>query len=122
MNDIGGNSSISGVDVEYLLKAQESCTRTIIENVDKRNDDSLATYFRTFDFEISKLRDVTKERHELFEKIVSDSKSYVELKIKDLSDLFSKEVQMLDNLCVSLNKKVDVLANATTQLVEEIQL
>ncbi|CAI9264460.1 unnamed protein product [Lactuca saligna] len=71
-------------------------------------------------FEISKLRDVTKECRELFEKIVFVSKSYLKLKIKDLSDLFSKEVQMLDNFCVSLNKKVDVLANATTQLVEDI--
>ncbi|CAH1432086.1 unnamed protein product [Lactuca virosa] len=64
--DTGNKHSISGVEVEYLLKTQESRLKTLIENVDKRSDDQVVTQSCTFNHDISKLRDVEKEHHELF--------------------------------------------------------
>lgn len=119
-SDIIGKTSVSCVEVEYLLKVQETRTLTLIEDMDKLINECLANHFQPFDFKILKLLDVKKEHHELFEKMVFDSKSSVELKIKELTHLFTKEVKNLDNFCVSLETIVDVLANATTHLVEDI--
>lgn len=54
------------------------------------------------------------------EKLFTESKATIELNIKEFSELFSKEVQMLDNFCLSVTKKVDVLMGATTRLVEDL--
>lgn len=58
---------MSGIEVEYLLKAQESHLKTMIENVDKQNDERMVNYSRTIDYQISKLRNAAKERHAIFE-------------------------------------------------------
>ncbi|CAI9274778.1 unnamed protein product [Lactuca saligna] len=47
--------SVSGVKVEYLLKAQESRLKTLIENVDKCNDDHVAYQSHNFNCKISTL-------------------------------------------------------------------
>ncbi|CAI9282186.1 unnamed protein product [Lactuca saligna] len=111
-------TSISCVEVEYLLKAHESCLTTLIENVDMRNDERVTNQCRTFDYEISKIHDVVKDRREIFEKLVYETEASLEFKVKDLRDLISTKVKKLDNYCVSVNKKVDVVASERTRLIE----
>ncbi|CAI9279531.1 unnamed protein product [Lactuca saligna] len=41
---LAGKSSVSGVDVEYLLKPQESRTRTSIESMEKKLDEKLSSH------------------------------------------------------------------------------
>ncbi|CAI9299835.1 unnamed protein product [Lactuca saligna] len=44
LNDSVGKTYVSGVEVEYLLKSQESSMYTLIEDVDKRIEKRLATH------------------------------------------------------------------------------
>lgn len=67
-----------------------------------------------------KLQDVPRKRHEFFEKSVTTSITFIELKLKAFSDLFSKEFKKLDTFCDGITEKVNVLNGATTQLVEDI--
>lgn len=54
-----GNHMLVGVEVEFLLKSQESQKRTLIKDDEKCIDEQLATHSRTFNYELTKLQDVT---------------------------------------------------------------
>ncbi|CAH1413019.1 unnamed protein product [Lactuca virosa] len=82
--DAGSKNSVSGVEVEYLLKDHESQLKSFIEYVDKRTDDRIITQSHTFNHEISKLCDVSKERHELFEKQLTEMKVFLENQLKEI--------------------------------------
>lgn len=75
MNNSAGKSSVSGVEVKDLLKSQESRTRKLIEDVDKHIDERLATHSQTFDYELTKLQDLTREFYELVQQLVTTSKN-----------------------------------------------
>lgn len=87
MADTGGKNSVSGVEVEYLLKSQESHMKTFIENIDKRYEERMTNQSKSFDHEIYKLHDVAKERHQLFEKHESETKASLELQVTELRTL-----------------------------------
>lgn len=74
-------------------------TRDLIESVENSIYERLATHSRSFDYELMKLQDATCERHAIFEMLVTDSKDSTELKIKEFSELFSKEVYRIDKFC-----------------------
>lgn len=61
LNDSVGKSTISGKEVQYLLKSQESSTKNLTDGVNKRIDEWLALYSRNYNHEIEKLRDVARE-------------------------------------------------------------
>lgn len=63
---------------------------------------------------------MARERHEPFENMVTDSKESIELKIKDLVDLVSKDIMKLDKFCIEIQQNVDVLLGATRTLIEDI--
>lgn len=54
LNDSAGKFVVSGVEVEYLLKSQESKTKALIEGVEKSIDERLATRSRTFNYKLTK--------------------------------------------------------------------
>lgn len=120
LNNSTRTSTVSGHEVEYLLKSQESRTKTIIDGVDKRIDEELALHSQTFNHEIKKLQDVAREFQELFEKMVNSSKTSIKSKLKEFIDLFSKKVKQLDMFCDKIMHMVNVLIGATTKLIEEI--
>lgn len=76
----------------------------MIECIDNRNDERMVNWSCNFHYDISKLHDVAKERHTIFEKMVSDSKVFLEIKFYNVKGLISREVQNLDNYYVSVNK------------------
>ncbi|CAI9266982.1 unnamed protein product [Lactuca saligna] len=86
LGDTFGKIVVSSVELESLLKAHESRMETLIVDIDKRNDEIMVTKSRTFNYEISKLCDVTEERHELFNKHVSETKASLKLKVKTEKD------------------------------------
>ncbi|CAI9290952.1 unnamed protein product [Lactuca saligna] len=120
LNDSVGKSSVSGADVECLLKSHESRTRTLVEDVDKHIDEMLSTHYRSFDYELPNSHDAIHECHVILEKLVTDSKDSIELKIKEFTKLFSKEVQKTDTFCGTVTQKVSLLTGGTTHLVEDI--
>ncbi|CAH1454019.1 unnamed protein product [Lactuca virosa] len=55
--EIDGKYIVSGKEVKFLLKSQESQIRTLIDGNVKGMDEHLATHSRTFHHEIEKLQD-----------------------------------------------------------------
>ncbi|CAI9291038.1 unnamed protein product [Lactuca saligna] len=77
--DTGGKNSLNGVEVKYLLKYQDSLLRKIIESVDKKHEERMDNQSCILDYEINKLREFAKVRHELFVQQLFKSKSSLEL-------------------------------------------
>lgn len=48
------------------------------------------------------------------------SKDSIELKLKEFSDLFSKEVKKLDTFCDRMKNKFDVMIGSTHTMIEDI--
>lgn len=65
MNTSVGKSSVSGVDVEYLLMSQYSRTRTLAEGIEKSIDEKLSTHSFSFGYELTKIQDATREHHSI---------------------------------------------------------
>lgn len=70
---------------------------------------------KSFEYKIQKLRDVSKERHDLFLEQVTKMKQFVDLKVAELMYKIAKEVEKNYTL---LRTKVDVVATAITNLIE----
>ncbi|CAI9260127.1 unnamed protein product [Lactuca saligna] len=66
------------------------------------------------------LHEAAKERYELFVKQVSESKSSLKLQVNEIRTLMAKELKNLDDNYNLLHKKVHVVANVTTHLIEDI--
>ncbi|CAI9259194.1 unnamed protein product [Lactuca saligna] len=81
-----------------------------------KQEERLAIHSKSFDYEIQKLRDISKERHELFVEQVTKMKESVDPKISELESMLSKEVQKMEQSYTLLHGKVDVIANAITKL------
>lgn len=45
--DIGNKNSLSRIEVDYLLKAQQSRLKNLIDDVDKRNDERVLNHSRS---------------------------------------------------------------------------
>ncbi|CAH1446505.1 unnamed protein product [Lactuca virosa] len=75
--DTGSKHYVSGVEVDYLLTTQESRLSTLIDDVDKRNDEMVLNHSRSINGEISKLSDVSKELHELLAKQLEETKVFL---------------------------------------------
>lgn len=55
----------------------------------------------------------------MFKKLMNTSKASIESKLKEFSDLFSKEVKKLDMFCVRIKDNVDVLLGATRIMIKD---
>ncbi|CAH1435811.1 unnamed protein product [Lactuca virosa] len=118
--DTSSKHYVSGVEVEYLLKAQESRLRTLIDDVHKRNDERVLNHSQTLNGEIFKLRDVLKERHEILAKQLEETKVFLQTQIKYIRTLLESEVKKFDESSTMIYKKLDVVAESTTRLIEDI--
>ncbi|CAH1442098.1 unnamed protein product [Lactuca virosa] len=90
----------------------------MIEDVAKKHEERLAIQSRNFESEINKLREVAKERNELFEKRVSEMKASFKLKINELQTLMLKEVKNIVDNYKFFDEKGYVVVGATIRLVE----
>ncbi|CAI9302880.1 unnamed protein product [Lactuca saligna] len=67
---------------------------------------------------ILKLRDVSKEGHDLFVQQLTKMKEYVDLKMAEIKLEMATEVEKMEKKYTLLHRKVDVIATAITKLVE----
>lgn len=118
MGNTIGKNCVTRVEVDYLLKAQESRLRTLNGEVDKNHEERLVTHSSSFNHEITKLRDVAKARHEIIMENMTETKESLLLKVTKFQTSMSKEVKKLEDNYNFLHEKVDVVAGATTRLVE----
>ncbi|CAH1432790.1 unnamed protein product [Lactuca virosa] len=96
--------------MECLMKAQENRFRNLIEGIEQKQAEKLVFHSKCYDYEIQKLRDVAKERHELFIEQVTTMKESVDLKIVELKSELSKEVQKMEQNYTSVHGKVYFIA------------
>ncbi|CAI9286970.1 unnamed protein product [Lactuca saligna] len=86
------NHSISGIEVDVMLNAQEHCIQSKIDSVN---------------------RDLESRNKE-----VKTVRENVNLKIQELHDDMAKEFAELGHNCSNLHNKVDILAAAITKVME----
>ena len=75
-------------------------------------------HYKCIGYEIQKLHDVAKERHDLFVEQVTKIKEFVDLKMVEFKSEMAKEVEKMEKNYTQLHSKVDVVANAIKKLVE----
>ena len=62
----GARNFVTGVEVDIMLNSQENWLKLCMEKIEQQHDERLKHHARTFEYEVTKLRDVAKERHEFF--------------------------------------------------------
>ncbi|CAI9278669.1 unnamed protein product [Lactuca saligna] len=99
----------------YLLLICSSFLRRIMLSCQVER---LDVQFRSFEYEIQKLHDVAKERHDLFVGKVTKMKESMDQKMDELKSELDNEVEKMEHNYTLLHNKVDVVATAITKLVE----
>lgn len=82
-----------------------------MEHIEQKHEECLKLYVENFQYDVTKLRGIAKERRVLFIEQVKK----VEESIK--SEM-SKEVEKVEHNYSSLHSKVDIIANTIKKLVE----
>ncbi|CAH1453127.1 unnamed protein product [Lactuca virosa] len=91
--DTGGKHYVTGVKVEYMTNAQESCLRDLNEGIENKQAEIMAFHSKIYDSEVQQLRDVAQERHALLmEKVIATKLSLVD-KVTEMKSLLSYEVK-----------------------------
>ncbi|CAH1445423.1 unnamed protein product [Lactuca virosa] len=81
--------------------------------------DSETTNF-SLNGEVSKLRDVSKDLHDILAKELQETKVFLQTQIKYIRTLLEYEVKKFAESSTTLHKKLDVVAEATTRLIKDI--
>ncbi|CAH1421301.1 unnamed protein product [Lactuca virosa] len=115
--DNGGRKFVTGVEMEYLLKSRENCFRSLVESLEQKQVERLVVHSKSFDYEIQKLCDVAKERHDIFIEQITKMKDLVDLKVVELKSEMAKEVEKMEKNYTLLHSKVDVVATAIKKLI-----
>ncbi|CAI9285885.1 unnamed protein product [Lactuca saligna] len=72
--------------------------------VSQRLDDNLTSY----KLDLTEAQTAARERHELLENVMKDSRDSVELKVKELQDLVVKEVKQIVSFCTGLKNGLSI--------------
>ncbi|CAI9290329.1 unnamed protein product [Lactuca saligna] len=110
---LGKQFKILNNKLNSLLQIQ-----TYIGGIEKQQVERLEVHARNFEYEIQKLRDVSKEFHELFVEHVKTMKESVDLKMVELKLEMAKEVEKIEKNYSVLHGKVYVVVDAIPKLVE----
>ncbi|CAI9266517.1 unnamed protein product [Lactuca saligna] len=94
--DTGGRKFLFGVEMEYLLKSQDNCLCTLVECIKEKQVEWLYAHSKNFEYEIQKLRDVAKERHDVFIEQVTKMKESVDLQGAELKSEMAKKVEKME--------------------------
>ncbi|CAI9293078.1 unnamed protein product [Lactuca saligna] len=89
MSDTRRKNYVTGVEMEYLIKSQESCLQNLIEGIEKKQVERLAFHSRSYDYEIHKFCDAAKARHELFMEHVNETNGSLVVKVDEIKSLMS---------------------------------
>lgn len=76
----------------------------------------------SYKFDFKEVQNVARERHELVYNRLNSLKESLDLRIKELVDLVTKEVSKLEKLWNGIPKTVKVLLGAMTTLIEDVHL
>ncbi|CAH1419795.1 unnamed protein product [Lactuca virosa] len=90
----------------------------MVESLEEKQVEWSRVHSKSFEYEIQKLHDGPKERHDIFVEQVTKVKEFVDLQLVKLKLEMAKEVEKMEKNYVVLHSKVDVVADAITTLVE----
>ncbi|CAI9261764.1 unnamed protein product [Lactuca saligna] len=90
--DDGSKHSVSGIEVDVMLMAQELRLQHKLDTLDKHDELHIKAQSDTFNNEITELRMVAKERHVLFVKDVKTIREDVNRKLEELKFDVAKEI------------------------------
>ena len=114
----GVKHSISDIEVDVMLKAQELRLLNKIDQSDKTNDLRVKAQSETFNGALEELQTVSKKRHVLFVQDVKTVQEDVNRKLEELKVDMEKEINELSTNYCSLLSKVDIVAAVVTKVVE----
>ncbi|CAI9280965.1 unnamed protein product [Lactuca saligna] len=118
-DDVGNRNSVYGIEVDFMLKAQEIHLKALMEQFDMKNEKCMKQQPDSFVHEVKDLRIIAKDRHVLFVKAVKQVQEDVNLNIEEIPSEMDKEVVNLDRNYSTLIMKVDIVAAvAITNVVE----
>ncbi|CAI9266780.1 unnamed protein product [Lactuca saligna] len=75
----GGKDSVSGIEVDVMLKAQEHCIQDKLDQIYKNNELRDKSKFESFNGALRALKDVAKERHVMYVQDVKTIRENVNL-------------------------------------------
>lgn len=68
-----------------MLKSQHNHIMLSMEQIEQQHVDQLKNHARNFEYEVTKLCDVVKERYEFFVEQAQKLEEYINLKVAELS-------------------------------------
>lgn len=75
---------------------------------------------RSFNFEVSKEKNVSRERHEFIEKGLSTLKESIELKVEGVYDLITSEVKKIGDLYYGVQSNVNSLISTMKTFLKDV--
>ena len=93
--DSGAKNSLSGMEVDEMIKAAERRLLEKIDGNDQNNELQLKDQGRNIDGALQELKNVTKERDVLFVQDVKKVREDVNLKVNELKQEIAKKLQQI---------------------------
>ncbi|CAI9289560.1 unnamed protein product [Lactuca saligna] len=93
--DNEGKHYVTGTEMDYLMKAQESQLRNLIADIEQKQAELLAFHSKTYDYKIQSLHDNDKARHDIFMESLNETKEPLDVKVVELKSLMTKEIKKL---------------------------
>lgn len=100
---------MSREDVEFLLKSQETKTKNLIAGSASQLETRLTDNMTSYTYDLIKVQNLTRKRHGNFETVINSSNASIQLMIKYLVYLVSKEVTKPEKFCVGIQQNIEVL-------------
>lgn len=104
-----------------MLKAQEHRLQNELEILDRNNENHIKAQSSALHHELKELKSITWERHILYVQDVNKVREDVNLKIEELQVDMANEVVDLSHDYSTLHTKVDIIADAITNVVKWYQ-
>ncbi|CAI9272473.1 unnamed protein product [Lactuca saligna] len=111
--DTGGRNSVSGVEVDIFLKSQEHRLKIAMEQIQKQHVVRLKHHVQNFQYEVTKLCDVAKERYEIFVEQVK--------KVEDSVDAIVEAIKKLVEYNTLFSTKLEATTKTDSKVFEKME-
>ncbi|XP_052619606.1 uncharacterized protein LOC128125976 [Lactuca sativa] len=119
--DSGSKSTMTGLEVEYLLKEVKKRILDKVDQSDKNNELRIKAQGSSFNGVVNELKNIAKERHVLLVQDVKKVREDVNFKIEELKQELAKELHDITSQNLEVQKRVDVVATALNKVITDSQ-
>ncbi|CAI9264285.1 unnamed protein product [Lactuca saligna] len=107
--DVGDNHSVSGIEMDVMLKAQELRLLNMIDQSDEISELRVKNQYETFNDALKELKTISKQRHVFFVRDVKPVREDVNQELEELRPDMEKELKEVTNSYSLILEKVDIL-------------